>query len=420
MAFTWGTLADTWAGLANNWVGNYANTVKVELEQSVAFTLDDPVRGVIGSTDYTIGGSDLADVTPKVKTISINRGKSRELDRFNAGTLSVVFDNTLRDFDPEYPDSPYAGNLVPRRDIRVTVDGFLAYVGKVLDWNLNYSESLQSEASVEAADGLTFFAQQILTPGTATIQDSGARVSAVLDMASVDWPADLRNIEEGESTLGDDVFEGNALNYLQKIEASEAGLFFVNREGKATFRNRLASPTTPEGLLFSDDGQGIPFAPAAVEYGSELLYNQIVVETPDGDAVVNDALSQNRYGILETTIPTLLSTTAQGTALANFLLERYKEPEYRFARIAVTMQTLSAAQRAQMYQLEMGSVISIRFTPNSIGDPIERSGRVIAMNHSIDQNIHIMTLGVGSVQDSLFVIGDAVFGTIEGPGVLAF
>jgi len=293
-------------------------------------------------------------------------------------------------------------------------------VGKVLDWNLNYSESLQSEAGVDAADGLTLMAQQILTAGTAVVQDSGARVEAVLDMPSVKWPADLRSIDEGEAILGDDVFEGNALTYLQKVESSEAGLFFVNREGKATFRNRLASPTTSNALLFSDDGQGIPFAPAAVEYGSELLLNQIVVETPDGDAVANDVLSQNRYGILETTISTLLSTTAQGTALANFLLERYKEPEYRFARIAVTMQNLSAAQRAQMYQLEMGSVISIRFTPNSIGDPIERSGRVIAINHSIEQDDHVMTLGVGSVQDSLFVIGDAVFGTIEGPGVLAF
>lgn len=420
MGFTWGTLANTWGGLANNWIGNYANTIKVELEQSAAFTLDDPVKGLIGSTDYTIGGADFADVTSKVKSISIGRGKNRDLDRFNAGVLSVVFDNTQRDFDPLYPESPYAGNIVPRRDIRVSADGFLAYVGKVLDWNLNYAESLQSEASVQAADGLTFLAQQILTPGSATIQDSGARVSAVLDMASVDWPSDLRSIDEGEATLGADVFEGNALSYLQKVESSEAGLFFVNREGKATFRNRLASPTTTDALLFSDDGEGIPFAPAAVEYGSELLFNQIIVETPDGDAVANDALSQNRYGILETTIPTLLSTAAQGTALANFLLDRYKEPEYRFSRIAITMQNLSAEQRAQLYQLEMGSVISIRFTPNSLGSAIERSGRVIAINHAIEKDIHIMTLGVGSVQDSLFVIGDAVFGTIEGPGVLAF
>lgn len=420
MAFTWATLADTWAGLADNWIGDYANTVKVELGQSAAFTLDDPVAGVIGSTEYTIGGVNFVDVTAKVKEISISRGKNRDLDRFNAGTLSVVFDNTQRDFDPLYPLSPYAGNLVPRRDIRVTGDNFLTYVGKVLDWNLNYAESLQSEASVEAADGLTFLAQQTLTFGTAIEQDSGARVTAVLDMESVDWPSDARNIDEGEATLGTDVFEGNVLQYLQKIEQSEAGLFFVNREGKATFRNRLASPTTSDALLFSDDGEGIPFAPAAVEYGSEQLYNQITVTSPVGTATANSELSQNRYGILQETVDTLLSTAAQGTALANFLLDRFQEPEYRFSRIAIRIDNLSATRRAQLYKLEMGSVISIRFTPNSIGNPIERSGRVIAINHQVEPEQHVMVLGVGSVQDSLFVIGDATFGTIEGPGVLAF
>ena len=420
LAFTWDELADTWAGLDDTWIGNYSNTIKVELAQSKAFTLDDPVAGVIGSTEYTIGGLEFADVTNKVKRVTISRGKNRDLDRFNAGVLSVVFDNSNRDFDPLYPDSPYFGNIVPRRDIVVKGDGFSAYVGKVLDWNLNYSENLQSEASVEAADGLTFLAQQILTPGTATPEDTGARVSAVLDMPSVDWPAGLRSIDEGEATVGDDVFEGNALSYLQKVESSEAGLFFISRDGLATFRNRLASPETNTALLFSDDGQGIPFAPASVEYGSELLFNQIVVNTPDGEAVANSALSQTQYGILETTVETLLSTTAQGTALANFLLDRYQQPEYRFSGIALKMNALTAAQRAQLYQLEMGSIISIRFTPNSVGDPIERSGQVISINHDIEVDSHIMTIGVGSVQTSLFIIGDPVFGTIEGPGVLAF
>jgi hypothetical protein len=420
MAFAWDALADTWAGLADHWVGEYPDTIKVELGQSKAFTLDDPVAGVIGSTDYTIGGVEFADVTAKVRRVSINRGKNRDLDRFNAGTLSVVFDNNQRDFDPLFPASPYAGNIVPRRDIRVSGDNFFAYVGKVLDWNLNYDSSLQSQASVEAADGLTFLAQQILTAGTATPQDTGARVSAVLNMPSVDWPVALRSIDEGEATLGNDVFEGNALSYLQKIESSEAGLFFIDREGKATFRNRLASPETSDALLFSDDGQGIPFAPASVEYGSELLFNQIIVNTPGGEAVANSLLSQTQYGILETTVDTLLSTTAQGTALANFLLDRYEQPEYRFSSIAVTMNSLTPTQRARLYQLEMGSVISIRFTPNSVGDPIERSGRVIAIAHEMEPGVHIMTLGVGSVQDSLFIIGDPTFGTIEGPGVLAF
>jgi hypothetical protein len=420
MALSWDSLANTWAGLANTWIGDYQNTIKVELGQNKAFTLDDPVAGLIGSEEFTIGGVEFADVTSKVKSVNISRGKNRDLDRFNAGSLSVLFDNTTRDFDPLNPNSPYQGNIVPRRDIRVSGDNFVTYVGKVLDWNFTYSETLQSEAIVEAADGFTLLAQQVVTPGTAVVQDSGARVEAVLDMPSVKWPESLRNIDEGEATLGDDVFDGNALTYLQKVEASEAGLFFIDKSGKATFKNRLASPSTTEPLLFSDDGEGIPFAPATVDFGSELLFNQIVVTSPTGTAIAESLLSQTQYGILETTVDTLLSTETQGTALANFLLDRYEQPEYRFESVSVVMTGLTAAQRAQMYQLELGSVIAVRFTPNGIGAPIERAGQVIAINHSMGIDRHVMTVGVGSIQTSLFVIGDPVFGTIQGPGVLAF
>jgi hypothetical protein len=63
-----------------------------------------------------------------------------------------------------------------------------------------------------------------LTPGTATAQFSGARVEAVLDMETVDWPTADRDIDTGASELGADVFDGNALSYLQKVEQSEAGL----------------------------------------------------------------------------------------------------------------------------------------------------------------------------------------------------
>jgi hypothetical protein len=60
-------------------------TLSVELGLSKAFTLDDPVAGVIGSTEFTIGGVSFEDITSRVRSVSIGRGKNRDLDRFNAG-----------------------------------------------------------------------------------------------------------------------------------------------------------------------------------------------------------------------------------------------------------------------------------------------------------------------------------------------
>jgi hypothetical protein len=396
--------------------------VTVELGLSKAFTLDDPVAGVIGSTEFTIGGLSFEDVTSRVRSITIARGKNRDLDRFNAGSLSVEFNNTDRAFDPLFAASPFAGNIVPRRDVRVLADGTAQYVGKVTDWNLGYDPAGQSIAELQAADGLTFLAQQVLTAGTATVQSSGARVEAVLSMPSVDWPLGERNIDTGASTLGADVFEGNALTYLQQVELSEGGLFFIDKQGRVAFKDRLATPTTDNVTVFADDGTGIPFAPALVEYGTEELFNQITVSSNAGTATANGALSQTRYGILDRDVQTLLSTLTQVEDYADFLVGRYSEPDYRFARIAIDMANLDSSQKASMFGLDMGSVIQVKFTPNGIGPAIERYGIVIAINHQVSADDHIMTVGVGSLQTSLFVIGDPVFGTIgEGaPGVLGF
>jgi hypothetical protein len=219
------------------------------------------------------------------------------------------------------------------------------------------------------------------------------------------------------------VFSGNALQYLQKVELSEGGLLFIDKEGRVAFKDRLSTPTTDNVTVFSDvAGSGIPFAPALVEYGSEQLFNQVTVTSGFGTATANNLLSQTRYGILEEDVDTLLSSQSQVEGYADFLVGRYAEPEYRFARLAVDMDNLTPAQKAQMFALDMGSVIQINFTPNSVGDPISRYGLVIFLGHSVSPDEHIMNVGVGSLQTSLFVIGDSEFGTIgvDAPGVLGF
>jgi hypothetical protein len=218
------------------------------------------------------------------------------------------------------------------------------------------------------------------------------------------------------------VFEGNVLTYLQKVELSEGGLFFIDKQGRVAFRDRLATPTVDNVTVFADDGTGIPFAPAAVEYGTEQLFNQVIVTSPQATATANAALSQTRYGILERQIDTLLDDTDQVPDYADFLVGRYAEPEYRFAQLSVDISNLTSGQRSSMYALDMGSVIQVKFTPNGIGPAIERYGLVISIGHDISPDDHVMTVGVGSLQTSLFVIGDPEFGTIgEGaPGVLGF
>ena len=399
--------------------------LSVELGLSKAFTLDDPVAGVIGSTEFTIGGVSFEDITNRVRSVSIGRGKNRDLDRFNAGTLSVELNNEDRAFDPLYTSSPFAGDIVPRRDIRVLASGSaVQYVGKVLDWNFTYEPNGRQVASLQAADGFTFLAQQDLTAGTAVAQLTGARVNAVLSQASVDWPVADRDIDAGNSQLGTDVFDGNVLSYLQKVEQSEGGLLFIDKQGRVAFRDRLTTPTVDNVTVFADDGSGIPFAPAALDYGTEQLHNQVTVTSPSSTAVANDALSQTRYGIAAISVDTLIDDADTVEGLAELLLSRFKEPELRFQQIRVDVDKISSAQRTTVFGLEIGDVLQVKITPGNppVGSQIERYGQLISIAHEVTPDEHVITFGLGSLQTSLFVIGDAEFGTIgtNAPGVLGF
>ena len=393
----------------------------IELGAVEGFILDDPVAGVLDNTTYTLGGTVFKDITSRVISATTSRGKNRDLDRFSSGTLNITASNEDRAFDPNYASSPYAGAIVPRREVRVTVDGVRVISTTIDDWNYGYSPDGSSRAEIVATDEFTLLARQVLTAGTATPQLSGARVSAVLDMLSVAWPEDKRSIDVGESTLGADVFEGNALQYLQKISDSEQGLLFIAKNGDLVFRDRLdATPTTASLTDFTDDGTGIPFTLTAVNYGSELLYNQAFVTSGELSAQANNDRSQIAYGVTSVELDTLVSTSAQLQNLADFLVQKYGDPEYRFETISVNLDTVGATYKATCLGLEIGDVVSITFTPNGIGDPIEQYGQIIRISHELEPLRHDMFISVSSLDWTFLVLDDAVFGKLDSNNALAF
>jgi len=393
----------------------------VELGAVEGFILDDPVAGVLDNTVYTLGGTVFKDITSRVISATTSRGKNRDLDRFSAGSLNILASNEDRAFDPNYASSPYAGAIVPRREVRVTVDGVRVITTTIDDWNYGYSPDGSSRAEIVATDDFTLLARQVLTAGTATPELSGARVSAVLDMLSVAWPEGRRSIDTGESTLGADVFAGNALQYLQKVSDSEQGLLFIAKNGDLVFRDRLdATPTTAALTDFTDDGTGIPFTLTAVNYGSELLYNQAVVTSGELSAEAGNDRSQIAYGVTSVELDTLVSTEAQLQNLADFLVQKYGDPEYRFETISVNLDTVGATYKATCLGLEIGDVVSITFTPNGIGDPIEQYGQIIRISHELEPSRHDMFISVSSLDWTFLVLDDAVFGKLDSNNALAF
>lgn len=387
------------------------------------FTLDDPVKGIINNTTYPLGGQIFYDVTDKVRGITTRRGKNRQLDEFDAGLANVVFENNDRTFDPEYAASPYYGQIIPKRAIRISSAGNRIFTGVIDDWNLNYEPGGFSEASAAASDAFTLFNTQTLSAGTATAQLSGARVNAILNLPDVNWPQQDRDIDAGITQLGADVLaeDTNVLAYLRTVANSEPGNLFIDKTGRVTFTDR--NPNSGDRVIgFADDGTGIPYQGMKVVYGSELLYNEIVLGSQfAGTVTATDPTSIDEYGVLNLTQNDLLvADPAVIQQLAAYYAIKYSQPEYRFESIDVVVDDLPDAEQQEVLALEIGDFVTVKFTPNGVPPAIRKVAEIIRIDHDITPEAHIVSLGFSTTEGAFWTLSDIIFGRLSTGNVLGF
>jgi hypothetical protein len=407
-----------------------APVVKVELGADLgardpnSFTLDDAIKGVLDSTTYTLGGTRFFDITDRLISASTTRGKNQALDRIDAGTLNIVVDNFDRLFDPIYANGFYFGQLIPGKEIRISCNDLPVIYGTIDDIDIAYEPGNRSVASFQATDGLSYLTQNNLPEVFPDVELSGARVTRILDLPEVDWPVDKRSIDTGNSFLSDtDIAQGTqAIGYLQLIATSESGEVFVSRDNNFVFRERNSTPNLPN-IIFTDEASipgftVIPFAELGVVYGTEELYNRIVLTNdfplfPD-EATAEDLDSQVLYGPHSYDQSGLLNNELSDLeSLADFLLLRFKEPQYRFSSVGVVMDILSESQQDEILDLEIGDIVQVRFTPSGIPPAIEQYVKVIGISHDWQNNEKRINLSLERLDFSLFVLDNAVVGILD-------
>ena len=385
--------------------------------------LDDPFYGLLDAPQTVLGGAIYQDVTPFVISYQIGRGKSRQLDRYQAGRLTVSLDNNSRVFDPLYGESPYRGQIIPKRAVRVTSDDVIQYEGLIDDWDLSYQPQGNSIASIVASDAFSQFANQTLVGGTAIAQATGQRIEAVLANAGMAWPNTKIIAETGKQLLQADVIsEGaDALAYLQTIADSEPGSLFMDKQGNVVFKDRQAA-TVGTPVAFTDDGLGIPYQGLAVVYGAELLFNEVVVtRTNGGTATAVNLPSQEQYGIQTLTRNNLpLDNDNSAENLADYLVAQYAQPEYRFESLEVELRDLTPTQREKVLALELGDFVRVKFTPNNVPPAIERTAEVIRIGQNVTPTSHRITLGLASTEYNFFRLSDLVFGRLSTGNALGY
>lgn len=306
------------------------------------------------------------DITQHLRTFSITRGRSRELDRAEAGVAEFLLDDHLGYFDSTKLDGPYYPNIRPMRRIRIRaipqtqespfvvgssfvggpdvvgwfVIGIVLFSGFIETWSNNWtpqpSPTADATATIHAVDAFKIMAMQLGTTGISSY--SGLVIAALLDYQG--WPAGERNLEQGAyivTTASDANTE--LLSALQQIDASEGGLFFVARDGKVTFYGaghvRANPPLSGQvwgDLLTERQYQSISFAT-----DEAIIWNYISVVSPyaAGGLFAFDISSARHYIRRPLELSTVLTSTADMQTRATEALARFSSPHQQITKLEV-------------------------------------------------------------------------------------
>ena len=404
------------------------------------FTLNDVTLGVLdgeGRLDGTLIGDDVAEY---VQEISISRGRSDQLQTFNAGTATITLLNNDRRFDPINEDSPYwnpvtnKSGVTPRRKVTIKSNGVPLFIGRITDIDVVYNPQ-RSTASIDnstvtitAADDFVLLANTFIGNAiTPSAELSGTRVTNILDLPEVAYPA-TRNIDAGTATLGggatfDIAANTNVLSYLQNVAIAEQGYFYVAANGDITFTDRVSASFASVSATFSDQaGINLPYTGLSVLYGQEFLYNKVVASVEGGtDQTANDVASQTEYGISTLNLSgLLLEDNAAAITLASDLLARYKQPVYRFDKLQTIYNLLDLGQQADVTNLEIADVIDITRTyPTGSPASVTLPYSIESIKHSISPSSHRVEIGL-AVADLVypFILNDVVYGVLDSTNAL--
>jgi hypothetical protein len=369
---------------------------------STPFQLDSATYGLLNTG--TLGGIQMLDVTTMVKSITINRGRNRDTEQFNAGTASLTFYDPNRDLDPLNEDSPYYPYIGPRQPVEVYADGLPIYAGTITDWDLDYDfVEAGNVMTAQCADNFTILANMTFAAWEPVEQKSGARVTASLTRPEIGYQGGTF-LDTGASTLGGtpgggsayDVPEGtNVLSYLQRVSASEGGFLFMSHSNVLTFVDRTRNLNPASVASFTDDGTGIPYQSLTNQFGDELLFNSIQMQSPAGNVqTASDSTSVARYQASQYSKLDLLNhTTSEVLDLAQAFLALHKDPVLRFTGVDLQLAALDSAHQTAVLSLDLIDVVTVQKsfsvgTPASVSEPQIVSG----ISHTIRPGDHRVRL----------------------------
>jgi hypothetical protein len=404
-----------------------------------AFTLDDPLKGVLNNTEYVLDGTtEFASVIDGATGISVFRGRRDIGDQFTAGTMSFDLNDTFTGgiFNPFDTQSPYydtdqaVPGLAPMRKVILSREGEQLFNGYIVDYNYNFNLGGLDTVSVSCADDFYLLSQTYMDEFNVSEELANVRIEAVLDLPEVNafqLPGQ-RNLETSTILLGGASaytvpYGTSVAAYMAKINESVQGRIFCARDGVFTFQDRVGTTLSAPAASFHDDGTNIPYDNVGISFEANQVINRAAVQHAGATSpeIAEDLASQATYFIQTTAISdALVHNDTAALDLANYLL--VGQPEARYTNVSTPFAALTDAQRDVVAILEIGATVSVEksFTSGNSITQLAQELAIEGIQHQIDLSTgHRITLFT-SPTTLVFelILDDAVYGTLDAENVL--
>ncbi|MBF83429.1 MAG: hypothetical protein CL489_03025 [Acidobacteria bacterium] len=380
----------------------------------------------LGSAVLGSSAAEPVDFSGNTQRITINRGRTRVLDKFEAGAATVDLIDTTGVFDPD--NGTYAGKILPLRQVRISAtyggsERFL-FSGFIESWTYRYDRGAAlARVSLNCVDGfrLLNLVKISSVAGSSAGDTTGARVGQILD--AVSWPSSVRDIDAGLTTVQDDPgTERTALAACQTMSATELGGFWMTGTGDARFlgREEAIKALDTAATEFDDDGSDIGYEGVSLQIDERVLRNKITVTRTGGSAqTVSDATSITEYFERDQTRTGLLmDSDADAAAQARAILAARKDPELRVRELTIDATEDSAARVAAALDLDFFEPLKVTRTQPG-GGKVTRTLTVQGIKHVITPSIWKTTFTTAEPIVDGFILGSATRGKL-GTSTLAY
>jgi len=400
---------------------------------SGSFRLDDPVKGVLGNTTYTLGPNvTFADITDYVLGINYRRGRQQPFDQFGAGTMSFTLNDTLAggilnpydEASPYYDPASNVPGLAPMRRVKILRENTELFNGIVESYDYEYNLDRQNLVSVKCVDDFWLLANTFMDELNVTAETSGQRINTVLALPEVNYTG-TTSIAAGTVDLGHDsaytVPAGtNVLAYLQQINnTAEFGRLFMSADGVLTFQNRIGTTLSSPVAVFTDQGTNYKYRNVGIQFDARQVVNRSVVTGLDGTTATDEDLaSQTTYFVQTRDVSqSLLHEATQITEAAEYLLTPYPSP--RLTALTTNLAMLTEAQRDTVATIDIGDTIEITVdVPNYGTITSELSVEGIDGEITLDGGHTLTFYTAETTVVYLLVLDDPVLGAMDSTNVL--